>query len=98
MDLRGERAQLLSAADRRAEGLAVVFAGYLTQTFAAFDASLRQLALHSGRVGGPSASDAEWAPALVAARAALSAVGSITVVDSAGVIRHSTQPLVLGRS
>jgi signal transduction histidine kinase/ActR/RegA family two-component response regulator len=98
IDLRGERAQLLSAADRRAEGLAVVFAGYLTQTFAAFDASLRQLALHSGRIGGPSASDAEWAPALVAARAALSAVGSITVVDSAGIVRHSTQPLIVGRS
>ena len=78
--------------------MAVVFAGYLSQTFAAFDASLRQLALHSGRVGGPSASDAEWAPALVAARAALSAVGSITVVDSAGVVRHSTQPLILGQS
>jgi hypothetical protein len=53
VDLKGERAQLLIAADRRAEGLAVVFAGYLSQTFAAYDASLRQLALHSGRVGGP---------------------------------------------
>ena len=98
IDLQGERAQLLTAADRRAEGLAVVFAGYLTQTFAAFDASLRQLALHSGRIGGPSASEAEWAPALVTARAALNAVGSITVVDSAGVIRHTTQPLIAGKS
>ena len=98
IDLRSERAQLLTAADRRAEGLGVVFAGYLSQTFAAFDASLRQLALHSGRIGGPSASDAEWAPALVTARAALNAVGYITVVDSAGVIRHTTQPLIAGQS
>jgi signal transduction histidine kinase/ActR/RegA family two-component response regulator len=98
IDLRSERAQLLTAADRRAEGLAVVYAGYLSQTFAAFDASLRQLALHSGRIGGPSASDAEWAPALATARAALNAVGSITVVDSTGVIRHTTQPIIVGQS
>jgi len=98
MDLFSERAQLLSAGDRRAEGMAVVFGGYLTQTFAAIDASLRQLALHSARIGGPSASDAEWAPALVAARAALSTVGSISVMDTAGIIRHTTQPLVLGQS
>jgi two-component system NtrC family sensor kinase len=98
IDLRSERAQLLAAGDRRAEGLAVVFAGYLTQTFAAIDASLRQLALHSGRIGGPSASEAEWGPALVASRAALNAVGSISVTDSAGIIRHTTQPLVIGQS
>ena len=98
MDLLDERAQLLAAGDRRAEGLAVVFAGYLTQTFAAIDASLRQLALHSGRIGGPTASEADWGPALVASRAALNAVGSITVTDSAGVIRHTTQSLVMGQS
>jgi signal transduction histidine kinase len=98
VDLRDERAQLLAAADRRAEGLAVVFDGYLTQTFAAIDASLRQLALHSVRIGGPSASDVEWGPALAAARVALGTVGSISVTDSAGVIRHTTQPLIVGQS
>src|SRR5438270_273800 len=51
MDLRSQRTHLLAEGDRRAASLAVVFAGYLTQTFAAFDASLRQLALHSTRVG-----------------------------------------------
>ena len=98
IDLFTERAQLLEAGDRRAEGLAVVFSGYLTQTFAAIDASLRQLALHSTRIGGPLANDAEWAPALVTARAALGSVGSISVTDSAGVIRHTTQPIIVGQS
>ena len=98
LDLRAQRAQLLKSGDRRAASLAVVFAGYLSQTFAAVDASLRQLALHSQRVGGPGASTAEWGPALVAARAALTAVGSISVTDTLGLVRHSTQPLIVGQS
>ena len=40
-------------------------AGYLRQTFVAVDASLRQLALHSQRIGG-EAREADWGPALVA--------------------------------
>jgi len=98
LDLRSQRTQLLSAADRRASNLAVVLAGYLGQTFSAVDASLRQLALQSQRIGGADASDAVWNPALVSARAALTGVGSISVVDSAGIIRHSTQPVIVGQS
>jgi signal transduction histidine kinase len=97
-DLRTQRAQLLAASDQRAVSLAVVFAGYLTQTFLAVDASLRQLAVHSERVGGPAAREQEWRPALIAARAALGAVGSISIVDTAGVVRQSTQPLIVGQS
>jgi hypothetical protein len=98
LDMRAQRAQLLKSGDRRAASLAVVFAGYLSQTFAAVDASLRQLALHSQRVGGPGASTADWGTALVAARAALAAVGSISVTDTFGIVRHSTQPLIVGQS
>jgi signal transduction histidine kinase/DNA-binding NarL/FixJ family response regulator len=97
-DLRSQRQQLLSAGDRRATNLAVVLSGYLGQTFAAVDASLRQLALHSRRIGGAAAPQSEWLPALVSARAALPAVGSVSVLDSNGVIRHSTQPLIIGQS
>jgi signal transduction histidine kinase/CheY-like chemotaxis protein len=53
--------------------------------------------LHSRRIGGAEAKDADWGPALVAARAALPAVGSISVVDTAGVVRHSTQPVIVGQ-
>ena len=95
LDLRAQRAQLLAAGDRRAVNLAVVLAGYLRQTLVAVDASLRQLALHSQRIGGADAREADWRPALIAARAALPAVGSISVMDTAGIIRHSTQPVIV---
>jgi signal transduction histidine kinase/ActR/RegA family two-component response regulator len=98
LDLRSQRQQQFHAADRRAANLAVVLTGYLRQTFAAADASLRQLALHSQRIGGAEADNSVWLPALVSARAALTAVGSISVVDSTGTIRHSTQPAILGQS
>jgi signal transduction histidine kinase/CheY-like chemotaxis protein len=98
IDLRTQRSQLLQAGDRRAANIAVVLAGYLRQTFLAVDASLRQLRLHSQRIGGPDAKDSEWLPALVSAHAALTAVGSISVMDSAGIVRHSTQPVIIGQS
>ncbi len=98
LDLQTQRTQLLRAGDRRAINLAVVLAGYLRQTFVSVDASLRQLALHSQRIGGADAREADWGPALVAARAALPAVGSISVVDTAGIVRHSTQPVIVGQT
>jgi signal transduction histidine kinase/ActR/RegA family two-component response regulator len=98
VDLRSQRRQLLQLGERRAANLAVVLTGYLRQTFAAVDASLRQLALHSQRIGGPGAPESDWGPALVSARAALTAAGSISVVDSNGIIRHSTQPAIFGQS
>jgi signal transduction histidine kinase/ActR/RegA family two-component response regulator len=97
-DLRSQRRQLLELGERRAANLAVVLTGYMRQTFTAVDASLRQLALHSQRIGGPNAPESDWGPALVSARAALTGAGSISVVDSSGIIRHSTQPAILGQS
>jgi len=98
LDMRSQRERQLSVGDRRAANLAAILAGYLGQTFSAVDASLRQLALQSQRIGGAEASDAVWTPALVSARAALTAAGSISVVDSNGTIRHSTQPAIVGQS
>jgi signal transduction histidine kinase/ActR/RegA family two-component response regulator len=97
-DLWSRRDQILAAGDRRAENLAAILAGFVRQTFAASDAALRQIAIHNLRVGGPSASDAEWLPALQAARVGLTGIGAMSVVDSTGIIRHTTQPLILGQS
>jgi len=68
------------------------------QTFAASDAALRQLAIHNRRVGGANAPDAEWLPALEAAQVGLMGVSTISVVDAAGIVRHSTQPAIAGQS
>jgi signal transduction histidine kinase len=67
-------------------------------TFSVGDASLRQLSLHSQRVGGPGAPADEWGPSLASARAGLAGVGSISIVDRDGVIRHSTTAVILGQS
>jgi signal transduction histidine kinase/ActR/RegA family two-component response regulator len=97
-DLRWARAETLKAAQSRAENLALIISAYLGETFAAGDASLRQLALHSRRVGGPDAPPRNWAPILASAKAGLTSVGAITVLDRAGVIRHSTRAEVIGES
>ena len=97
-DLWRRREQILQAGDRRAENLASILAGYVRQTLATTDAALRQLVLHARRVGGATAPDSDWLPALQASRVGLTSTGSISVVDSAGIIRHSTQPMIVGRS
>ncbi|HWF84996.1 MAG TPA: hypothetical protein VG222_09125, partial [Vicinamibacterales bacterium] len=97
-DLWRWRTQTVSAAEARAANLALILAEYVRESFVAGDASLRQLALHSRRIGGPAAPDADWAPSLRSAKAGLAGVGSISVTDRDGIIRHSTQPAILGQS
>jgi signal transduction histidine kinase/CheY-like chemotaxis protein len=97
-DLRWTRAEALRAAESRAQNLAVIISAYLGETFAAGDASLRQLALHSRRVGGPTAPARNWAPILASAKAGLTSIGAITVLDGEGIIRHSTRPEFIGQS
>jgi len=89
-DLWWSRTKTLTAAESRAANLALILSEYINEAFAAGDASLRQLVIHSGRIGGPAASDSEWAPSLASARAGLTDITSISVVDAEGVIRHST--------
>src|SRR6266540_6896301 len=92
------REQTLRTAEARANNLALILAEYVRESFAAGDAALRQLTLHSRRVGGPSAPDKDWLPSLTSARAGLQGIGSISVLDATGIIRHSTQPAILGQS
>ncbi len=92
------RSQIVADADRRASNLAIVLTEYLRGTFAAADAALAELAIHSRRVGGPGAPDDEWDAVLQSTRAALPGVGSLSIVDDRGVIRHSTQPAIVGQS
>ena len=97
-DLRESRAETLHAARSRASSLALILSEYVIGTFAAGDAALRQLALHSQRIGGPDAPDSEWAPSLSFARAGLRGIGAISIVDSDLVIRHATRRDIIGQS
>jgi signal transduction histidine kinase len=98
VDLWWWRAQMLKAESARAGTLAFILSEYIRELFAAADTSLRQLALHSQRVGGPGAPDEDWLPSLASAKAGLTGVGSITVTNADGIIRHSTQAAIVGQS
>ena len=98
LDLWWWQRQILTAAEGRASSLTNIASEYLQEAFNAGDASLRQLAVHSQRVGGPLARDTEWAPVLNASKAGLSGLGSISVVDATGTITHSTIGSLVGQS
>ncbi len=96
-DLLWRREQALTAAEARAQNLAFVLSEYVRGSFAATDASLRQLVIHGRRVGGATAPGDAWDSMLSSAKAALTG-GSLTVTDANGRIVHSTQRLILGQS
>jgi signal transduction histidine kinase len=98
VDLYVRRSEVIRTAQARAANLATILSEYMRGTFSAGDASLRQLSLHSQRIGGPGAADDEWGPSLASARAGLAGIGSISIIDAHGVIRHSTTALIVGQS
>jgi signal transduction histidine kinase len=98
VDLWAWRAHTVATAEARAGNLAFILAEYIRESFAAGDASLRQIALYAQRIGGPNAPASEWDPILATASAGLAGVGSFTVTNASGIITHSTQPAIVGQS
>jgi signal transduction histidine kinase len=98
VDLGWWRTQTLTAADARAANLSFILSEYLREMFAEGDASLRQVTQYSHRIGGPTAPAEQWGPVLGSAIAGVAGIGSITITDSAGIITHSTLPLLVGQS
>jgi signal transduction histidine kinase len=98
VDLWRWRAQTVAGAEAHAANLALILAEYVAESFAAGDASLRQLALHGQSIGGPSAPASAWTPSLRSAKAGLTGIGSLSVTDRHGVIRHSTAAAIVGQS
>jgi signal transduction histidine kinase/CheY-like chemotaxis protein len=97
-DLTALHERTIGDAERRASNLALVLSEYLRELFVAGDSSLRQLAIYSARAGGPAGPDSEWAPILSASKAALTGIGSLSVTDADGIIRHSSQRAIIGQS
>ena len=98
VDLWWWRAQTLTTAEARAANLSHILAEYVGESFAAGDSALRQLVIHGRHIGGAGAPQGDWEPTLAAAKATLTGVGSISVMDRDGIIRHSTQRLIIGQS
>lgn len=94
VDLLWRRERALAEGERRAGNLALILSEYLREAFESVDASLRNLAIYGRRIGGPEAASGEWMPVLASVKSGLSGVGSLSVTDAAGTIRHSTVPIV----
>jgi PAS domain S-box-containing protein len=92
------RAEALSEGQRRTENLAHILGDHLALTVSAVDTALTQLALHSRRVGGPTAESSAWMPVLESLQANMAGIGSFTVTDVEGKIVHSTVTTVVGQS
>ena len=90
------RDQAIEEARQRADNLALILGEHFRRSVDAIDATLAQLALHSQRVGGPTAPAELWNPVLAATRLALSGVGSLNVTDASGTITASTIPALVG--
>jgi PAS domain-containing protein len=81
----------------QAESFAHVLSAHLTQKVATIDAALAQIALHNERVGGPNAQPPFWQPVLRAAFAGLTGAKSLSIINDAGIITHSTVDGVIGQ-
>ena len=96
VDLWAIRNRALAQAEARAANLSTVLSEYIREIFAAGDASLRQLAVHSTSARDLAATD--WSPILLAARSALTGIGSLSITDTDGTIVSSSQPAIVGQS
>jgi hypothetical protein len=84
------RAQTLNAAEARAANLSSILSEYIREMFAAGDTSLRQLAVHSRRVGGPEAPESEWMPSLTSATAGSGSAWRLSVTSSSSTAGRSS--------
>ena len=83
---------------RGAENLADVLSEYLEIRLGAIDGVLFRVVAGSRRIGGPTASEREWATALRTAMSGVSGLSSVIITDADGVVAHSTLPQTVGVS
>jgi signal transduction histidine kinase len=85
-------------AGHRAQGYSTILSAHLERTMGATDARLSQIAVQSERLGGPNGPARLWQPVLQATQAGASTIGSFSVIDRSGVIRHSTLEQIVGQT
>lgn len=92
------RENALVAASKRAQSYSSILSAHLDRTMGALDGRLSQIAVQSDGLGGPRGAHRQWQQVLQAAQAGASTIGSLSVIDETGVIRHSTLPALIGQS
>src|SRR6266550_1586927 len=91
------RQEALGNGERRAQNLALILNDHFARTVAAIDTTLKQVALVSSRIGGPTAGSDVWSSVLEAAKSGVSGLAILVVLDEAGTIRHATLPEIVGQ-
>ena len=92
------RQNAIDAAGQRAQSYSTILSAHLERTMGAMDARLSQIAVQSERLGGPNGPNRLWQPVLEATQAGATTIGSFSVVDTSGVIRHSTLEQIIGQT
>ncbi len=91
------RNNALEAAERRAQSRATILVSHLERVTNGIQSRLASIAEQSARLGGPRGPTRAWAQVLIAAQSGSTTIDSLSVVDSAGVIRQSTFDAAIGR-
>ncbi|MCX7359601.1 MAG: response regulator [Alphaproteobacteria bacterium] len=87
----------IEAARHRAQSYSTILSAHLDRTMGAMDARLAQIEVQSERLGGPNGPRGQWAAVLEAAKAGATTIGSLSVIDTNGLTRHSTLGELVGQ-
>lgn len=87
----------IDAARHRAQSYSTILGAHLDRTMGAMDSRLAQIAVQSERLGGPNGTGGQWEAVLEAAKAGASTIDSLSVIDTGGVVRHSTLGQLVGQ-
>jgi two-component system, NtrC family, sensor kinase len=98
VEITWQRDLVLATAERRLDNLTLILSAYVREDFEAVDRALKVVSALGRTIGGAAAPAAEWDRILAPTQASLPEVGSLSVVDGEGTIRHSTIPEIVGQS
>ncbi len=97
IDLYDQRRSVLAMGESNAAKTAELLAVYLAETFRTVDVGLRAAAAFAAGAAARDTTEAEWQRFLDVQRASLD-LGSVSVTDADGVIRHSSISRLVGQS
>lgn len=90
--------EVLRDGSSNAENMTGILSEHLAIRYDTIGETLRQLAEHNRRIGGPDASGLDWMPFLATAIAGRYALESLIVVDANGTVTYSNHPINMGDS
>jgi len=83
---------------REARTLANLLSEYVVLRLRGIDGALTRIAADNWRIGGPEGPDREWTPAIRSAISGVPGLSSLVILDSNGIVRHTTVQQIRGLS